>query len=738
MWLVCALSLARPAESGQSQSRSSDSPSLLAAAAGDAGSGQTTIRAFRLTEELHLDGRLDEAVYTSVAPMSGFVQMEPSAGAPATEATEVWLFFDDRNVYVTFRNWESHPGRLVINDMRRDNSSLWQGDNIAFLFDTFHDRRNGVEFGVAPNGGRYEGQVTNERQYNGDWNPVWDVAVGRFEQGWTVEIAIPFKSLRYGPGVVQAWGFQARRINASKNELSFLTALPRSLGMGGGIFAASLAPTVIGIEAPPPSKNLDIKPYALGSAAAGIGVAAVLGRNAGVDVKYGVTPNLTGDFTYRTDFAQVEADEQQVNLTRFSLFFPEKREFFLENQGLFGFGGASAAAGGDVPVLFYSRRVGLHGTQSVPIQAGGRLTGRLGRFSVGALSIQSENDQRSGTAGANVAVMRVKRDLFRRSSVGAIVTRRTGTQGGTSHGETYGMDGSFSFLTNLTFNTYWARTPGRLNGKDTSYRAQVDYAGDRYGLQLERVAVADNFRPEVGYVRRDDMLRHYAYARFSPRPRASRIIRKFWLTGSAAQIENGAQRLESRLVDGTFAVDFQSGDRVVLTHNRTYEFLPQPFLIGTGVTLPVGAYHFALTRAAYSIAPQRPLSGYVWVEHGTFYDGHRTTVGLSTGRAKLASRLFFEPGLSVNAVRLVEGAFTTTLATSRLTYTVTPLVFASALVQYNSSSNIVSANARLRWEYQPGSELFVVYSEERDAAALAPQGPRNRSLVIKVNRLFRF
>ncbi|HLG59669.1 MAG TPA: DUF5916 domain-containing protein [Vicinamibacterales bacterium] len=685
-----------------------------------------------------MDGRLDEAIYTAVPSISDFVQMEPKAGASATEKTELWLFFDDRNVYVTFRNWETHPERLVVNDMRRDNSNLWQGDNIAFLFDTFYDRRNGVEFGVAPNGGRYEGQVTNERQYNGDWNPVWDVAVGRFDNGWTVEIAIPFKSLRYRPGAAQVWGFQARRINASKNELSFITALPRFLGMGGGIFAASLAPTVVGIEAPPPSKNLEVKSYALGSATAGIGAEDALGRNAGVDVKYGLTPNLTADFTYRTDFAQVEADEQQVNLTRFSLFFPEKREFFLENQGLFAFGGASVTAGGDVPVLFYSRRIGLNGTRAAPIHAGGRLTGRLGRFSVGALTIQSAGDERIGEPGANFAVVRVKRDLFRRSSVGAIVTRRTVDQRGSGHSDTYGIDGAFSFFTNLTFNTYWARTPDRLNGNESSYRAQLDYAGDRYGLQLERLAVGDNFRPDAGYVRRDDIVRHYAFARFSPRPRASKVVRKLWLTGAVSQIENGSRRLESRLVDGTFAVDFQSGDRLVLTHNRTYEFLPQPFRIAPGVMLPVGGYHFANARAAYSVAPQRPLSGYAWVEHGTFYDGRRTTVGLSGGRAKLAGQLFFEPGVSINAVRLVEGVFTATLVTSRLTYTVTPLVFASALVQYTTSANTLSANARLRWEYQPGSELFVVYNEERDTATLAPQGLRNRSFVIKVNRLFRF
>ena len=227
----------------------------------EATTGRATIRAVRLNEPLRVDGRLDEAIYGSVPPMSDFVQMEPNAGSPATEKTEVWILFDEVNVYVTFRCWESHPERMVVKEMRRDNSNLWQGENVAFFFDTFHDRRNGVEFGVSPSGGRYEGQVTNERSYNGDWNPVWKVAVGRFAGGWTVEAALPFKSLRYGPGRAQVWGFQARRINAWKNELSFLTRLPPELGMGRGIFAASLAPAVVGVEAPERSKNLEVKPY---------------------------------------------------------------------------------------------------------------------------------------------------------------------------------------------------------------------------------------------------------------------------------------------------------------------------------------------------------------------------------------------------------------------------------------------------------------------------------------------
>lgn len=287
-----------------------------------------TIRAARV-ETLTIDGRLDEAFYRTVDPVTDFVQIEPEEGSPATEKTEVWIAFDRENVYVTFRNWESRPDRVVAKEMRRDSTTIYTGDdNVTFFFDTFYDRRNGVEFSVNSIGGRIDGQTFNDRQWAGDWNTIWDVEVGRFEGGWTVETAIPFKSLRYRPGEAQVWGFNAFRTNRWKNELSYLTPVPKARGQSG-VHQASVAAQVVGISAPSGSKNLEIKPYVISNAtsqavAGGSGVNDLSG-DFGLDVKYGVTQNLTADLTYNTDFAQVEADEQQVNLTRFGLFFPEKQ-----------------------------------------------------------------------------------------------------------------------------------------------------------------------------------------------------------------------------------------------------------------------------------------------------------------------------------------------------------------------------------------------------------------------------
>ena len=340
--------------------------------------GQATVRAVRLEGELTLDGALDERIYQTVPSISGFIQVEPDAGQPASERTEAWVFFEEDNVYVAARLWDSAPeSRWVVNEMRRDSFNILQNENVSFAFDTFYDRRNVVIFNITPIGGRMDGQGTNERNWNGDWNPIWDVRTGRFDGGWSFEARIPFKSLQYRPGRLQVWGFQMRRQVRWKNETSYLTRLDRALAQMG-VFQASQAASLVGLEAPRSGRPFEIKPYAIGDIAsdrtAVPNVTNEPGGNVGIDlIKYGVTQNLTADFTVNTDFAQVEADEQQVNLTRFSLFFPEKREFFLANQGTFAFGtgGGFGPGGGspDAPILFYSRQIGLNAGREVPIRA---------------------------------------------------------------------------------------------------------------------------------------------------------------------------------------------------------------------------------------------------------------------------------------------------------------------------------------------------------------------------------
>ena len=711
--------------------------------------GRATVRAVRITAPIRVDGALDERVYADIPALSDFIQQEPIEGAAATEKTEAWLFFDDDNVYVSARAWDSAPeSQWVANEMRRDSFNLLQNEGIHISFDTFYDRRNSVVFNVSPIGGRMDGQVTDERNWNGDWNPIWDVGTGRFEGGWTMEAAIPFKSLRYRAGQAQTWGFVMRRVVRWKNEISGLTLLPTELGLQSQ-FMASLFATMVGLEVPASGGGtLELKPYAItevaGARRGGDSIVNDATGDAGFDVKYGVTQNLVADLTVNTDFAQVEADEQQVNLTRFSLFFPEKREFFLENQGTFAFGGAqnSGARGGgtDTPVLFYSREIGLDRGREIPMDVGGRLTGRIGRFTVGFMNVQTGGVDEIGVRGTNFTVARVRRDILRRSNVGVLFTGRSVSKSGAGSSETYGVDGVFSFYDNLNVNTYWAKTatPDAASD-DVSYKTDLNYNGDRYGVRAERLVVGGDFRPELGFLRRDDFDRRFGQFRFSPRPEQVASIRKLTFQGQVAYVLDREGLLETRENQGQFMVEFENADIFDLTYTQSYELLKQPFPIAPGVTIPVGGYSFGDTQLSYSLGPRRAFTGRVSLQHGSFYGGDKTTIGLRQGRMELTPQFSLEPSLSYNRVDLPEGSFTTNLFTTRTTYTLTPLMFVSALLQYNSSSDSLSTNVRLRWEYQPGSELFVVYNEQRDT--LVPDRfsqLENRAFIVKINRLFRF
>jgi hypothetical protein len=335
-------------------------------------------------------------------------------------------------------------------------------------------------------------------------------------------------------------------------------------------------------------------------------------------------------------------------------------------------------------------------------------------------------------------VVRVKRDILRRSAIGGIYTDRSLSTAGAGGSRLYGVDGVFSFYQNVNINTYIAKTdtPGE-SGQDVSYRAQLDYNADRYGFQAERLAVAENFTPDVGFLRRTAFTRNSAYVRFSPRPRSTSAVRKLSWEGLVDYITNPDGRLESRLAQAAFRTELQNGDSIGVEAADSFELLDQPFEISRGVVLPVGGYSFPEAHLIYNFGPQRKISGNVAFEHGAFYDGTRT--GISTGRARveITSRLSVEPGVSVNWIRLPHGEFTDTLVATRTTFTLTPRMSASALTQYSSGAHTFNSNARFRWEYQPGSDLFVVYTDNRDTVGTRVPLLRNRGVVVKLTRLFR-
>ena len=723
--------------------------------------GRATIRAIRLDRGIRVDGRLDEPVYGTVPPVSDFVQQFPDEGAPATEKTEAWIMFDETNLYVSGRVWDSAPSsEWVMNEMRRDTTQGRQNDIIVLMLDTFYDQRNGVSFYTNAAGGFGEFQITNEGNPNNEWNPVWDVQTGRFQGGWTLEMEIPFRSLRYRPGPSQVWGVQIRRNIRRKNEFTHISSVPMSFGQWGGIFRVSSAPTLTGLEVPEASKNIEIKPYGVGGLTTDVKSDRRNTRDGdlGLDVKYGITQNLTADFTYNTDFAQVEVDEQQVNLTRFSLFFPEKRDFFLEGRGIFDFaqgssigqrnvrrpsGGGRRYGGGDRPTIFFSRRIGMESGEIVPIIGGARITGKAGSFDIGALSIQNDESLGTGTESTNFTVFRVKRDIFRRSNVGGIFTNRSVSLAGDGMNQAYGIDGTFSFYDNISAITYFAqtKTPG-LTEKDRSYQGQFDYNGDRYGLTANHLVVEDNFIPEIGFVRRDNFRLTTLSGRFSPRPVSSELIRQFTFGGQIDYFNTAdLGLLETRARHVRFDTEFENSDRFSVNLTSNYELLAEPFEIADSVTLPIGGYDFTNAEVSYSFGSQRRYYGNVSFMAGDFWSGNVRTLAYRRGRLSLHDKISLEPSISFNWVDLPEGSFNTNLINTRFNYTFTPRMFFSGLVQYDSNSDTWSNNLRLRWEYSAGSELFVVYTENRDIDPFTPDRfsqLRDRGFVVKTTRLLRF
>jgi hypothetical protein len=701
--------------------------------------GAVTVRAVRIERPLTIDGQLDEEWYRTIPPIDGFVQSEPQEKEPASEPTEAWILFDDDNLYVAARNYERQPERMVINELRHDSSNLIQNEHFAITLDTFYDKRNGTLFIVNALGGMLEEAFFDERNPNRDWNTVWDAKTGRFDEGWTVEVVIPFKSLRYRPGS-GPWGIQLNRIIRHKNERTWLALQPRSMGLGP--FRVSVAATMTGLETPPLARNVEVKPYAIAGLTTDRTARPAINNDrngdVGLDVKYGVTGGLTADFTVNTDFAQVEEDEQQVNLTRFNLFFPEKREFFLEGQGIFNFGGRSATGTGDQPILFFSRQIGISQGQPVPIVGGARLTGRAGAYNLGIVNIQTDDDPATGAVDTNFTAVRVRRDVLQRSAVGALITNRSAAIRGDGANQTFGVDGMFQMYQSVRVDAYVARTqtPG-LTGDDRSYRGWFDYNADRYGANIEYLAVGEHFNPEVGFLRRTDFRKAAVTARFSPRPMNSRLVRKYYYTAGLTYFTTGSGRLETRDASGNFRIEFQNGDNFNADYDRFYELLEAPFRIARGVVIPVGGYSFAQSAISYQLGQQRLVSGTVSVSRGSFYSGEQTAASYR-GRVAVHPQLALEPGISFNWVDLPEGKFATTLLSTRATVPLTPRAFVSALLQYNSSASTYSTNVRLRWEYQPGSELFVVLTEGRNT--LAPGYPTldTRGFVVKINRLLRF
>ena len=713
---------------------------------------QITVYATHTPEPLVIDGFLEDEIYRSTKPIDRFIQQVPNEGEPATDKTEVWIFFDETNLYFSARFWDEEPNKILANELRRDSFGIYLNDNFAVAIDTFNDGRNGFLFQTNAIGGMGDGYMTDERVHDRDFNTVWRSRSQKFDSGWTVEMAIPFKSLRFKTNENPVWGINFRRINQKKNEHAFITEIPASLG-GRGIYKMSSAASLVGLSLPSASKHLEFKPYALTTMTTNLEAEPPFSNkkegNFGFDMKYGVTRGLTLDLTYNTDFAQVEADEQQVNLTRFSLFFPEKRDFFLEGSGIFSFGDAGRAGGrgrsssfrppSNTPLLFFSRRIGLDDGKNIPLVAGGRLSGRAGNYSIGALATRT-SDPELAKGNTDFTVLRLKRNIFRRSNIGILATHRKPSDSTLGINHVLGVDMNLSFFQDLRINGYYAftRTNNISSSENESYNAKFDYAGDKYGVQVNHLTVEKDFNPEIGFLRRNDFRRNFAELRYSPRPKRIKAIRKIRLETSFEHITNNRGKLETRQIELSHAIEFESGNRWNISYHDNFEYLDKDFEIADGIIIPPGDYSFSNMTTTYWIGGGSSIFGSINFLRGDFFSGDRTQVSYN-GRWAISPNFSMEPNLALNFVDLPEGSFVARLIGTRATFMASPRMFASVLTQYNSSNDSLNANVRVRWEYSPGSDLFVVYSEGR----LVEHGNsfsviNNKSLAIKLTRLLRF
>ncbi len=689
---------------------------------------------------VRLDGLLTEPFWHSVPAATDFRQREPAVGQPATETTEVRVVIDGATVYVGVLARDSRPDEVIARILQRDQlvrvsdfeSGLrFKGDDVvAILLDPMHDRRSAYVFATNANGAEFDALVSNDGQdMNADWRGVWQVAASRTAEGWSAEFAIPLRSIRYPADSAAIWGFNVGRYQARINEESLWTSWGRD---PEGFHRVSNAGHLAGIGAlPRPGANLDVKPYLLGGASRTVDGATVAtdGRlEAGLDLKTEVAPGLLLDLTANTDFAQAEVDDEKVNLTRFNLFFPEKRDFFLENAGIFEFGFRSAF---EPPpfLMFFSRRIGVADDGPVPLLGGLRLTGRAGRQSIGVLNVVT--DPAFGVPRQNHAVVRVKRDFSTGGYLGVMATdQRSGDDWNTAGGVDFLIRPSPS----LTMQGYAATTTAKDARAGFSGRIEAQIETERFGARLAHLLVDRNARADLGFVTRTDIQRSDANVRVTTRPKVLGLRRLDFST-DAQLITNGAGTVQDWTVSPSASADWNSGDRFFIWYTGGFTRLEEGFSVSDSVPVPAGQYDTWSFNWFASSSQRRPI---VLRTNLTLQGTYGGTIHSLGGELSVAPSPNFALGLNLNRslVDLPGGSFTADLATVRLTVALSTKLVANTLLQYNAFERDLGANFRIGYTFRPGSDLFLVFNERRgDGNRL--WAPRERAGLVKLTYLSR-
>ena len=697
---------------------------------------------------------LDEAAWQQAERGSAFTQREPFQGEPATEQTLVQVVYTEDTLYIGIRALDSDPSEVIAKDMQRDGSGnggfrgsrLESDDSIVILLDTFHDRRNAFYFETNPLAARVDALITDEgRDRNFEWDGVWDVRATRTDEGWSAELEIPFNTLRFNPDN-DTWGLNVRRMIRRKNEEVNWAPIMRDADM----YRVSQYGQLTNMAAGNLSRNLRFKPFATASGDEGVStdVGELAGdAQVGLDLRWGVTDSMTFDLTVNTDFAQVEADEQRVNLTRFSLFFPEKREFFLENAGIFEFGGGGGGGGGGFfgggpPIsVFHSRQIGIAGGDEIPIIAGGKLTGRAGDWNVGLLNVQTKEHEFALDPDdpdaeieieptTNWTVARIKRNVGERSNLGVIFTNRQAS--GDDYNRVVGFDADLNPNQGMNVSAYYTLSdnPGD-DGENWAAGGGFNWRGPIWRFSATVDDIRENYDPQIGFVQRTGIRRFNPQINYDPRPGGISWIRNltfearntlFTLTDNTIETWTGRFRF--------FGLRTMPGDWVSLSFNPTYERLFDPFEIQDGIIVPAGEYTFSQLSIFANSSEGRTVSVSFRGSKGGFFDGDRLN-GNITVNYRPSPYFRSETEWGYNDVDLPGGAFTTNVVRQRFNVSLSPNLSVNSFIQYLDTDDLISMNTRFNWIYKPGADIFVVYNQN-----WTDGGTLDRALIFKFTYLW--
>ena len=689
-----------------------------------------------------IDGRLTDAVWLDVPPITGFIQRELHEGQPVTERTEVRIITDGEALYVGAWMYDSDAPGIIPGDKVRD-GDITKADYFGILLDTYHDKQNGFVFTTTPAAIEYDAQVVNEGEgggiqlpgqtrtasgslggFNLNWDATWTVATSVDSAGWYAEFRIPFTTLRYGASQTQTWGLNLVRSIRRKNEEAFWSAIPRQFSL----MKISRAGTLEGVQVP--SRHVaTVTPYALAGVERiyAIDPEARERQEVGGEIKYGLTQSLTLDLTYNTDFAQVEVDEVRTNLTRFPLFYPEKRPFFLENAGTFSAGTPQAVD------LFFTRRIGIDALgQPVPIVGGGRITGRLGGLTLGGLEIFTESQ--------GYSVLHVGRELATRSRIGAIAVQRMATGQSGDWNRVLGVDGRIGIHDAWTIDWWGAGSadPGPADRDVAAYSGRVGYETQHWSNVARLIHVGSDFNPEVGFLNRGGGYDYYEAGVMWKKRFPSIPWIKEWIphVNYRGYYDLNGFWQEGRIHIDVTEFDLANGGRIGPEMNIEHQGLTQPFAIDSNVTLPAGSYDYTSFGFDFSSNPSAPLSLTLRADVGEFYNGTRRGGSVTLG-ARYSSLLTATLTGEYNDVRLDQGDFIRSLVATRVAYFFTPRVMFQALVQYSNQANAWTANARFSWLSTAGNGFFIVYNEGRWADSFFQLNqPQARSVILKYSRQF--